>query len=127
MSDIPADLRYTKEHEWIKLLDDGTALVGVTDYAQESLGDVTFVELPPVDEHFGGGDTFGVVESVKAASDLFMPVAGTVVEVNEALDGAPELVNQSPYAEAWIIRLRPDDPAAIEALLDAAAYGEFTG
>jgi glycine cleavage system H protein len=126
MSEIPADLKYTKEHEWIKVLDDGTALVGITDYAQGSLGDVTFVELPEVGAEFGAGDTFGVVESVKAASDLFMPLAGTIEAVNEELESAPELVNGAPYTDAWIIKIRMTDPAELEGLLDAAAYGEIS-
>lgn len=126
MSEIPADLKYTQDHEWIKVLDDGTALVGITDFAQSSLGDVVFVELPEVGAEFSQGDVFGVVESVKAASDLFMPVGGTVVEVNNALDTAPEQVNNAPFTDGWIIRLQPADAGELDALLDATAYGAAT-
>lgn len=125
MSKIPDDLKYTQDHEWVKDLGDGKALIGITDYAQESLGDVTFVELPPVDDAFGAGDSFGVVESVKAASDLYMPLAGTVVEINEALEETPELVNQSPYDKAWLVKIALDDPASLQSLLDAGAYREL--
>jgi len=127
MSQIPADLKYTAEHEWIKVLDDGTALIGVTDYAQSSLGDVTFVEMPDLDDSFEPGETFGVVESVKAASDLFMPIAGTVIETNSDLDNAPELINESPYEKAWIIKINVTDPSSLDALLDAQAYTEIIG
>jgi len=125
MSEIRGDCRYTQDHEWIKLLDDGTALVGITDYAQSSLGDVTFVELPAVGDDFSAGDTFGVVESVKAASDLFMPVDGSIEAINEELEGAPELVNNAPFDGAWIIKIKPSDPASIEALLTAEDYGKI--
>ena len=125
MSQIPEELKYTKEHEWIRLEEDGTITIGITDYAQSSLGDITFVELPEVDETFGNGASFGVVESVKAASDLYMPVAGKVFAVNRALEGSPESVNSDPYGEAWMVRVRLDDPASIDGLLDAAAYGEI--
>lgn len=127
MSNIPADLQYTKDHEWVKLLDDGSALIGITDHAQSSLGDVTFVEAPAVGDDFGIGDTFGVVESVKAASDLYMPLSGTILEVNEALEGAPELVNSAPYDAAWMIRIQPSDVSELNALLDAAAYSKIVG
>lgn len=122
MSNIPAELRYTKSHEWLKLESDGTVTVGITDYAQNSLGDITYVQVPKVGASLKAGETFGVVESVKAASDLYSPVAGTVVAVNSALDGAPETVNKSPYAEGWMMKLKPADPAAAGSLLDAAAY-----
>jgi len=127
MSNIPSDLKYTREHEWIKDLGDGTALVGITDYAQSSLGDVTFVELPETGDHFDAGDAFGVVESVKAASDLYMPVAGEVVERNDALESAPEKVNASPYDEAWIVKIRLDDSAQLGGLLSAAEYAGIVG
>lgn len=125
MSEIPADLKYTKDHEWIRDLGDGQAVIGITAHAQESLGDVTFVELPSVGDSFAAGDTFGVVESVKAASDLYMPVSGEIVEVNEALADAPELVNQSPYAEAWLVKVKMSDSGELESLLDASAYGDL--
>lgn len=122
MSNIPADLRYAKSHEWARLERDGTVTVGITDYAQNSLGDITYVQVPKVGAALKAGETFGVVESVKAASDLYAPIAGTVTAVNTALDGAPETVNRAPYADGWMIKLKPADPAAVNALLDAAAY-----
>ncbi len=127
MSSIPADLRYAKSHEWLRRESDGTVTVGITDYAQNSLGDITFVQLPKVGASFGAGATFGVVESVKAASDLYAPVAGTIVAVNSSLEGAPETVNRSPFGEGWMIRLKPVDAAAGANLLDAAAYGQLVG
>ncbi|MDP0501336.1 MAG: glycine cleavage system protein GcvH [Verrucomicrobiota bacterium JB022] len=127
MSDIPAELKYTKEHEWLQLLDDGTARIGITDYAQQSLGDVTFVELPNVGDTFAKGETFGVVESVKAASDLYMPIAGEIVAVNEDLADAPERLNDTPYEDGWIIQVKLEDPNEVEDLLDAGAYGEIAG
>lgn len=125
MSEIPDNLKYTKEHEWLRLEEDGTIVVGVTDYAQESLGDVTFVELPEIGASFAAGETFGVVESVKAASDLFMPVSGEVTEINEALADAPEKVNASPFGDAWMIKVRPDNADDLGQLLDAKAYREL--
>jgi glycine cleavage system H protein len=122
MSSIPDNLKYTKDHEWVRLEEDGTLTVGITDYAQNSLGDITFVELPAVDDRFEEGDAFGVVESVKAASDLYMPVAGAVVAVNEALADTPESVNTDPYGAAWMIRLRAGDGASLDGLMDAATY-----
>ncbi len=122
MSQVPADLRYTKEHEWIRMRPDGTAEIGITDHAQSALGDVTYVDLPKVGAKFAAGDTFGTVESVKAASDLYAPVACEVIESNSALDGAPDLVNREPYAGAWMIRVRLADPSSVSGLLDAAAY-----
>ena len=127
MSNIPAELRYTKSHEWLKLESDGTVTVGITDYAQNSLGDITYVQVPKVGATLKTGETFGVVESVKAASDLYSPVAGTVVAVNGALDGAPETVNKSSYVEGWMMKLKPADPAAAGSLLDAAAYAKLVG
>lgn len=127
MSNIPADLRYAKSHEWLKLESDGTVTVGITDYAQNSLGDITYVQVPKVGATLKAGETFGVVESVKAASDLYAPVAGTVVAVNGALDSAPETVNRAPYADGWMLKLKPADPAAAAALLDAAAYAKLVG
>jgi glycine cleavage system H protein len=123
MSAVPTDLQYTKDHEWVRDLGDGVIAVGITDYAQGSLGDVTFVELPDLGSRFEEGDAFGVVESVKAASDLYMPVAGEVIEINEALADAPETVNSDPYGAAWMIRVRVDENASREGLMDPAAYG----
>ncbi|MFM7398859.1 MAG: glycine cleavage system protein GcvH [Verrucomicrobiota bacterium] len=122
MSQVPADLRYTKEHEWIRMRPDGTAEIGITDHAQSALGDVTYVDLPKAGAKFAAGDTFGTVESVKAASDLYAPVACEVIESNSALDGSPDLVNREPYAGAWMIRVRLADPSSVAGLLDAAAY-----
>lgn len=126
MSNVPSDLRYAKSHEWLKLHADGTAVVGISDYAQSSLGDITYVQLPAVGTELAAGDGFGVVESVKAASDIYAPVAGTVVEVNTALDSAPETVNQDPYGAGWMIKLKVANPADVESLLDAAGYTQET-
>lgn len=127
MSTIPADLRFAKSHEWLRLESDGTATIGITDYAQNSLGDITYVQVPKVGATFKAGETFGVVESVKAASDLYAPVGGTVVAVNAALDAAPETVNRAPYSDGWMIRVKLSDAAAAGALLDASAYGQLVG
>lgn len=127
MADIPASLKYTPEHEWLKVLDDGTALIGITDHAQKELGDITFVELPPVGAALAKGDAFGVVESVKAASDLYAPVSGEVVEVNTALDAAPEQVNRAPYADGWMLRVKLADVGQLAALLPADAYAKLLG
>mgnify|MGYP000270018392 CR=1 FL=1 len=122
---IPDSLKYTKDHEWLKLLGNDEALVGITEYAQNSLGDITFVEVPEVEDTFSEGETFGVVESVKAASDLFMPLDGEIVEVNEALEDSPELVNQSAFEEGWLVKIKITDPSQLDALMDAAAYAEI--
>ena len=127
MSNLPPELRYAKSHEWLKLEGDGTATIGITDYAQNSLGDITYVQAPKVGAVLRAGEPFGVVESVKAASDLYAPVAGTVVAANAALDGAPETVNRAPFGEGWMIRLRPAEASAGGDLLDAAAYGRQVG
>lgn len=122
MSNVPADLRYAKSHEWLKLADDGIAMVGISDYAQNSLGDITFVQLPKVGAELAAGSTFGVVESVKAASDLYAPVSGTVLEVNGALDSAPETVNTDPYGAGWMLKIKVSDAGEAAGLNDAAAY-----
>jgi glycine cleavage system H protein len=127
MSNIPADLRYAKSHEWARLEKDGTVTVGITDYAQNSLGDITYVQAPKVGAALKAGEVFGVVESVKAASDLYAPVAGTVVAVNQALTSAPETVNRAPYDEGWMLKLKPAERVAVDALLDSAAYTKLTG
>ena len=127
MSNIPADLRYAKSHEWLKVAADGTATVGITDYAQNSLGDITFVQVPKVGTVLRAGETFGVVESVKAASDVYAPIAGTVVEVNKALDTNPEKVNQSPYADGWMLKLKLANPAEAGSLLGSADYQKLIG
>ena len=123
--DVPESLRYTKDHEWLRT-EGGEAVVGITAYAAEELGDVVFVELPEVGRTLSKDETFGVIESVKTASDLYAPVAGEVIAVNEALADAPELVNGEPYEGGWMVRLRLQDVAAGEALLDAAGYRETT-
>ena len=127
MSRVPSELKYAKSHEWLKLEADGTATVGITDYAQSSLGDITFVQVPKVGATLKAGETFGVVESVKAASDLYAPAAGTVIAVNAALDSAPETVNQAPYEGGWMLKLKLADPSAAAALLDAGAYEKLIG
>jgi len=125
MSNVPAGLRYAKSHEWLKLESDGTATIGITDYAQSSLGDITYVQTPKVGAALKAGEVFGVVESVKAASDLYAPVAGTVVAVNPALANAPETVNSAPYDGGWMLKLKLANPADAAALLDADAYGKL--
>jgi glycine cleavage system H protein len=127
MSQIPENLKYTKDHEWVRVEENGTVVIGITDYAQSSLGDITFVELPESDESFENGDSFGVVESVKAASDLYMPLAGKVIESNQMLEGSPEAVNTDPYGEAWMVRVQPEDMSELDNLMDAAAYAEIVG
>jgi glycine cleavage system H protein len=127
MSNIPSDLRYAKSHEWLKLEADGTATIGITDYAQNSLGDITYVQLPKPGAVLKAGEVFGVVESVKAASDLYAPIAGSVVAVNPALQGAPETVNREPYGAGWMLKVKTAAGAGAEALLDAASYGKVTG
>jgi len=122
MSELPKDLFYTKDHEWARLQDDDTVVVGITDYAQESLGDITFIEFPEVGAQFEIGDTFGVIESVKAASDLYMPVSGEVIEVNDAVDASPELVNQDAFNEGWLLKIRLSDKTQIEDLMKWDAY-----
>jgi glycine cleavage system H protein len=122
MSNVPGDLRYAKSHEWLKLGPDGTATVGVTDYAQGSLGDITYVQLPKVGAVLKAGAGFGVVESVKAASDVYAPAGGTVLAVNTTLDSAPETLNRDPYGDGWILKLKLSDPSEAAALLDAPAY-----
>jgi glycine cleavage system H protein len=124
MSNIPSDLRYAKSHEWARLEKDGTVTVGITDYAQNSLGDITYVQVPKVGAALKAGETFGVVESVKAASDVYAPIAGTVTAVNSVLESAPETVNRAPYTDGWMLKLKPTDPGAVNGLLDAAAYGK---
>ncbi len=125
MSNVPQELRYTKTHEWISLNDDGSVTVGITDHAQHLLGDLVFVELPDVGSTFAEGDDCAVIESVKAASDSYSPLDGEISEHNEALSDAPELINQDPYGDGWIFKLKPDDAGAYDALMDADAYSEL--
>lgn len=123
---IPAELKYSKDHEWIRL-EGETAYVGITDFAQHELGDIVFVDIDTVDETLEAEETFGTIEAVKTSSELLMPVAGTVVEFNEALADAPETVNSDPYGEGWIIKVQVADPAELDGLLDAEAYKELIG
>jgi glycine cleavage system H protein len=123
--ETPADLRYSEEHEWVRV-DGDTATIGITAYAQDSLGDIVFVELPSVGRMLATGEGFGVVESVKAVSDVYTPVPGEIVEVNTGLETAPEQVNNAPYEGGWMIRLRVADPSALDKLMDAEAYTAFT-
>ena len=122
MSNIPENLKYTKDHEWIRHESDGTCLVGITDHAQDALGDVVFVELPDVGAVLGASDEIAVVESVKAASDIYAPVSGEVIAVNEALEDTPETVNEDPYNDGWFFKIHPEDVSELESLLDAEAY-----
>ena len=126
MSNIPADLRFAESHEWARLETDGTVTVGISDHAQEALGDVVYVELTEIGNVFAAGDTAGVVESVKAASDIYSPVSGEVIAINEDLNGSPELLNSDPYG-AWIFKVKPSNTAELEKLLDAAAYKSAIG
>ncbi|MFJ9990805.1 glycine cleavage system protein GcvH [Pseudomonas putida] len=126
MSNIPADLRFAESHEWARLEADGTVTVGISDHAQQALGDVVFVELATVGMVFAAGDAAGVVESVKAASDIYAPVGGEVIAVNEELAESPELLNEEPY-ESWIFKLKPSDKAELDKLLDAAGYKAAIG
>lgn len=125
MDEIPSDLRYTSDHEWITECKDSVATIGITHYAQNSLGDITFVELPEVGAVFEASDSFGVVESVKAASDLYMPTAAEVIAVNDSLESEPESINQSPYDAGWLVKVRIKDPQEYAALLTAEAYAEL--
>jgi glycine cleavage system H protein len=122
---IPADLKYTASHEWVRLESDGSITVGITEYAQDALGDIVFVELPTVGKTYSAGDDAAVVESVKAASDIYAPLSGEVVAVNEDVVATPESINADAYA-AWLFKLKPSDPSALGALLDAAGYGAAT-
>ena len=124
MSKVLDNLRYTKDDEWVKVEGD-EAVIGVTDYAQDSLSDIVYLELPDVGDFFGAGETFGVVESVKAAADLLMPVSGDVTAVNEDLIDSPELVNEDPYGDAWMIKIKLSEPAQLDELMDAAAYQAY--
>jgi len=127
MSNVPADLRYTAEHEYVKTQGDGAVQIGITDYAQGELGDVVYVDLPKPGAKFGKMQVFGTIEAVKAVSELYCPLAGTVVEANGGLEGDPALVNRDPYGAGWMIKLKPDNAADVKGLLDAAAYTKHIG
>ena len=122
---VPEDLSYTAQHEWVRITN-GVARIGITDYAQDALGDVVFVELPEVGQHFKAGDVAGVVESVKAAADVYMPLDGEITEVNEALRADPSLANTDPLGQGWFFKVKLSDPAQLDALLDLAAYDKLT-
>lgn len=125
MAEIPEDLHYTEEHEWVRD-DGGSFVIGITDHAQEQLGDVVFVDLPPEGAAVAAGEAFGEVESTKSVSDLYAPISGTVTGRNDALEDRPELCNSDPYGEGWLVRIEPDGDVATDDLLDAAAYGDLT-
>ena len=124
MSEIPSEYRYASTHEWARREEDGTVTVGITDHAQNALGDVVFVELPEEGQTVGAQQEAGVVESVKAASDIYAPIAGTIVAINDVLEDSPETVNEDPYGDGWFFRVQPDDEAELEELLTHEAYGE---
>lgn len=128
MADIPADLRYTEEHEYVRTTDDPNVVeIGITDFAQGELGDIVYIELPAVGATFAANDVFGTVEAVKAVSELFSPLSGEIVEVNERLDGEPALINTDPYGEGWMIRMRLENASDLDALMDADAYSDQIG
>ncbi|APZ04661.1 MULTISPECIES: glycine cleavage system protein GcvH [Kosakonia] len=122
MSNVPGDLKYSKEHEWLRKEADGSYTVGITEHAQELLGDMVFVDLPDVGTTVSAGDDCAVAESVKAASDIYAPIGGEIVAVNDSLNDSPELVNSAPYGEGWIFKIKANDEAEVEALLDATGY-----
>lgn len=124
MSDIPAELKYAPTHEWARLEEDGTVIVGISDHAQSALGDVVYIEAPEIGLTVSAQEEAGVVESVKAASDIYAPVGGTICAVNDDLTDKPEIVNQDPYGDGWFFRMTPTDPADLDDLLDAEAYAE---
>ena len=125
MANVPEDLHYSKDHEWVRV-DGDVAVIGITDYAQASLGDVVYVELPKAGDQFAANESFGSVESVKAVSEVFTPIAGVVAEINESLADEPERVNSEPYAKGWMIRLKMSNPGEVDSLLTAAEYEDFT-
>ncbi len=124
---FPAELKYTKDHEWVKLIDGNTALVGITDFAQHELGDIVYVDITSVGKSIAAEEVFGTVEAVKTVSDLFLPVAGTITEVNPELETEPELVNSDPYGEGWMVKVTLNNPADLDALMTAEAYGKLVG
>jgi glycine cleavage system H protein len=119
---FPENVRYTKDHEWVKMIDESTALIGITDFAQRELGDIVYVEVETIGKELGANDVFGTVEAVKTVSDLFLPVAGVVTELNPALANNPELVNTDPYGDGWMVKMTVANPADVEALMDATTY-----
>ena len=125
MANVPEDLHYSKDHEWVRV-DGDVAIIGITDYAQNSLGDVVYVELPKAGEEFSANEPFGSVESVKAVSEVFTPIAGVVAQINESLADEPETVNSDPYGSGWMVRMKMSNPAEVDSLLTAAEYEDFT-
>lgn len=125
MANVPEDLHYSKDHEWVRV-DGEVAIIGITDYAQDSLGDVVYVELPKAGEEFSANEPFGSVESVKAVSEVFTPIAGVVAHINESLADEPETVNSDPYGNGWMVRLKMSNPGEVDSLLTAAEYEDFT-
>lgn len=125
MAQLPEELKYSRTHAWAELQEDGTVKVGITDYAQQELGDILHVELPEVERNYASGDECAVVESVKSASDIYCPVTGEIVAVNEDLKDNPDTINEDPYGEGWIFQLQPDDEAELGELLDATGYDEY--
>ena len=123
---VPSELKYTKDHEWVKV-EGGHAIIGITDFAQGELGDIVYIDVDTLDETLAHEEVFGTVEAVKTVSDLFMPVSGEVIELNESLEDSPEKVNTDPYGEGWIIKVKMSDPAELDNLLDANAYKEVIG
>ncbi|UFH54194.1 glycine cleavage system protein GcvH [Spirosoma sp. KNUC1025] len=124
---FPAELSYTEDHEWIRIEEDGTAVIGITEFAQNELGDIIYIDVTTVGQSLAKGDVFGAVEAVKTVSDLFLPIEGEVLELNPAVEKSPELLNSDPYGEGWIIRLKPSDASQKEGLLTADAYRELVG
>ncbi len=122
MSNVPSDLKYISSHEWIRVEDDGSVTIGITDHAQELLGDIVYVELPDIDSEVAVEDEMAVVESVKAASDIYAPISGTITEVNELLEDAPETINSSPYDDGWMFKMQPSEPSELDNLIDAETY-----
>ena len=127
MSNIPSDLKYTEEHEYVRKGSDGTSEIGITDYAQGELGDIVYIELPKIGTKFGKHDVFGTIEAVKAVSELFAPIAGEVIAINERLDKEPALVNTEPYGAGWMIKVKPSNPSDLDALLGSADYTKHIG
>jgi len=127
MANIPADLSYTEEHEYVRKAKDGTVEIGITDYAQGELGDIVYIELPKVGTKFSKHDVFGTIEAVKAVSELFAPIAGEVVAINGRLDKEPALVNSDPYGAGWMIKVRPDNPSELDKLMKSDAYSKQVG
>ncbi len=123
---IPDNLRYTSEHEWVRVTESGTVVFGITDYAQDALGDIVFVELPEPEAVIDGGSTCGEVESTKSVSDIYAPISGVVVARNDALVDTPEVINADPYGQGWLLEVRPDDAQDVDGLLDAVAYSAIT-